>query len=315
MKIVFLGFQKWGWSALKGLLESRHQVALILTHPESKSTYKGSFLDESVKELAESSKIEFLESRSANQKEVVNKIKNANPDVIVSSDWETWISPEVAALAGKAAINIHDSLLPKYAGFSPVNWAIINGEKQTGITVHYIEEAFDQGKIILQKRVSIRETDTIVDLLEKIFRKIPDALLESLDLIEKGGVAAKKQDIRKASFYHKILNKDCAIDWSDSCRNIYNFIRALTGPFPNAHTYFKGEKIKIKKASKLDKVYCGIPGRLVRREERGVVVLCGKPGGNRPQGILIEEVQDKKNKIWPANKYFSKMGVYLGRVG
>ena len=313
MKIVFLGFQKWGWSALKGLLESRHQVALILTHPESKSTYKGSFLDESVKELAESSKIEFLESRSANQKEVVNKIKNANPDVIVSSDWETWISPEVAALAGKAAINIHDSLLPKYAGFSPVNWAIINGEKQTGITVHYIEEAFDQGKIILQKRVSIRETDTIVDLLEKIFRKIPDALLESLDLIEKGGVAAKKQDIRKASFYHKILNKDCAIDWSDSCRNIYNFIRALAEPFSNAHTYFLGEKIKIKRAYPAEKTYCGIPGRLVRKRKEGVVVLCGKTGLNQPQGLLIEEIEDSKNTIWPANKYFSKMGSYLGR--
>lgn len=314
MKIVFLGFQKWGWSALKGLIDSKHQVRLVLTHPQNKSSYKGSFLDKSVKELAESNKIEVLELRKANKKEVVNKIKNTSPDVIISSDWETWISPEIVNLASKAAINIHDALLPKYGGFSPVNWAIINGEKQAGITIHYIEEAFDQGKIILQKKVSIKESDTVVEVLKRIFKKIPEALLESLDLIEEGRVEAKKQNISKASFYHKVLGKDCEINWNDSCQNIYNFTRALADPFPNAYTYFKGKKIKIKKASKIDKVYCGIPGRLIRREEKGVVVLCGKTGTNQPQGLLIKEVQDQNNVIWPANKYFSKIDSYLGRT-
>ncbi|MCF7871223.1 MAG: methionyl-tRNA formyltransferase, partial [Candidatus Omnitrophica bacterium] len=132
MRIVFLGFQKWGWAALKGLIESKHQVVLVITHSQNKSVYRGSFIDKSVKELAESNDITTLECKRLNEEEIINKIKDANPDVIVSSDWETWIAPEVTRLAKKAAINIHDALLPKYAGFSPVNWAIINGEKEVG---------------------------------------------------------------------------------------------------------------------------------------------------------------------------------------
>ncbi len=313
MKIVFFGFQKWGWSALSGLINSGHQVDLVLTHPQEKCVYEGSFLDKSVKELAESNGIEVIESKKAKEEKVVAKIKSAKPDVIVSSDWEAWIPPEVASMAAKAAINIHDSLLPKYGGFSPVNWAIINGEKQTGITVHHVEEIFDQGKVILQKVIPIRERDTIVEVLEKIFKKIPEVALKSLDLIEEEKEEAVQQDVSKASFYHKILEKDCEINWNNSCWDIYNFIRALAEPFSNAHTYFLGEKIKIKRAYPAEKTYCGIPGRLVRKRKEGVVVLCGKTGLNQPQGLLIEEIEDSKNTIWPANKYFSKMGSYLGR--
>jgi methionyl-tRNA formyltransferase len=314
MRIVFFGFQKWGWTALKGLIESRHQVSLVVTHPQNKSIYKGSFIDKSVRELAESNNIVTSECRRLDQKEIIDEIKDANPDVIVSSDWETWIAPEVAGLAKKAAINIHDALLPKYAGFSPVNWAIINGEKEVGITVHYIEEMLDQGKIIVQEAVLVQESDTVVEVLEKIFEKIPDVTLKSLDLIENNKVEAKKQDLNQASFYHKITGKDCEINWQSHYQAVYNFIRALFDPFSNAYTYFQGKKIKIKKASIPKKVYCGIPGRLACREENGVVALCGNTGANQPQGIVIEEVEDEQGKVIPANRYFLKMGGYLGRA-
>ncbi|MCF7877607.1 MAG: methionyl-tRNA formyltransferase, partial [Candidatus Omnitrophica bacterium] len=303
MRIVFLGFQKWGWAALKGLIESKHQVVLVITHSQNKSVYRGSFIDKSVKELAESNDITTLECKRLNEEEIINKIKDANPDVIVSSDWETWIAPEVTRLAKKAAINIHDALLPKYAGFSPVNWAIINGEKEVGITVHYIEEILDQGKIILQEAVLVQESDTVVEVLEKIFEKIPAVALKSLDLIENDRVEAKKQDLNQASFYHKITGKDCEINWQNSYKAVYNFIRALFDPFSNAYTYFQGKKIKIKKASIPKKVYCGIPGRLACRQENGVVALCGNTGVNQPQGIVIEEVEDEQGKVIPANRY------------
>ncbi|MCF7873111.1 MAG: methionyl-tRNA formyltransferase, partial [Candidatus Omnitrophica bacterium] len=286
MKIVFLGFQTWGHAALEGLLNSSHQVSLVITHSQDKGTYKNSFLDKSVKQLAESKSIPLIESRKANSPEIKAKIKNIDPDVIISSDWETWISPDLTALAKKGAINVHDALLPKYAGFSPVNWALINGEQSAGVTVHYIEEAFDQGKIILQEEVSIEEDDTVVEVLKKIFAKTPEITLKSLDLIEKDKVKAKEQDLNYASFYHKILEEDCEINWNNSSQAVYNFIRALSDPFPNAFTHFQGEKLKIKRASIPKKVYCGIPGRIICREERGVVVLSGSKGVNQPQGIV-----------------------------
>jgi methionyl-tRNA formyltransferase len=313
MRIVFLGFQTWGWSALKGLIESRHEVALAITHSQDKCTYQGSGLSKSVKCLAESNNIPVAECRKVNNQEVINQIKDINPDVIVSSDWETWIAPEVAALAKKAAINIHDALLPKYGGFSPVNWAVINGEEKAGITVHYIEEILDQGEIIMQDTVAIEEDDTANEVLDKIFKKIPQVTLKSLDLIEAGEVKPFKQDTDKASFYHKILEADCEIDWYRPYHEVYNFIRALPDPFSNAYTYFQGEKIKIKKAARADKVYCGTPGRLICRRRNGVVVLCGKTGPHQPQGIIIEQVQDTDGKTYAANDYFLKMGLYLGR--
>ncbi|MCF7887974.1 MAG: methionyl-tRNA formyltransferase, partial [Candidatus Omnitrophica bacterium] len=307
MKVVFLGFQTWGHAALEGLLNSSYQVSLVITHSQNKGTYKNSFLDKSVKQLAESKNIPLIESRKPNSPEIKARIKDIDPDVIISSDWETWISPEVVTLAKKGAINVHDALLPKYAGFSPVNWAVINGEKFAGVTVHYIEEAFDQGKIILQEEVAIEEEDTIVEVLKKIFTKTPEIALKSLDLIEKDKVEAKEQDLNQASFYHKILEEDCEINWNNSSQAVYNFIRALSDPFPNAFTYFQGQKLKIKKASIPKKVYCGIPGRLVCREGKGVVILCGSKGINQPQGIVIETVQDHQGKTMPANQYFSKM--------
>ncbi|MFO8052394.1 MAG: methionyl-tRNA formyltransferase [Candidatus Omnitrophota bacterium] len=314
MKIVFLGFQTWGHAALRGLINSKHQVDLVVTHSQDKGTYKNSFLDESVRQLAESNDIPVIESRKVDGQKIKNKIKDSGPDVIISSDWETWISPDVTALAKKGAINVHDALLPKYAGFSPVNWAVINGEKSAGVTVHYIEEVLDQGEIILQEEVSIEKEDTVVEVLKKIFKKIPAITLKSLDLIEKDKVESRKQDISQASFYHKILKKDCEINWHSSPGAVYNFIRALSDPFSNAYTYFQGQKLKIKKASIPKKVYCGIPGRLICRQENGVVVLCGSRGVNRSQGIVIEEVEEEQGKIMPANRYFSKVGVYLGRT-
>ncbi len=313
-KVVFLGFQKWGWAALKGLIDSRHQVDLVFTHPQDKCTYKNSFLDKSVKQLAELKNIPVIESKKVNTKEIINKIKGAAPDFIISSDWETWIPPEVVKLADKAAINVHDALLPKHGGFSPVNWAIINGEKEAGVTVHYIEEAFDQGKIVRQEAVSIRPNDTAIEVLEKIFEKIPEITLKSLDLIEKNKVIAKEQDLSKASFYRKISEKDCEIDWQNPRRDVYNLIRALPDPFSNAYTYFQNKKIKIKKASNTEKAYFGTPGCLTCRQKNGVVVLCGQTNSNQPQGIAIEKVQDQAGKIEEANKYFSKMGLLLGRV-
>ncbi|MCF7869863.1 MAG: methionyl-tRNA formyltransferase [Candidatus Omnitrophica bacterium] len=314
MKVVFLGFQTWGHAALEGLLDSSHQVSLVITHPQDKGTYKNSFLDKSVKQLAESKNIPVIESRKANNPEIKARIKNIDPDVIISSDWETWISPDLTALAKKGAINVHDALLPKYAGFSPVNWAVINGEKSAGVTVHYIEEVLDQGNIILQEEVSMEEDDTIAEVLKKIFKKTSEITLKSLDLIEKDRVKPRKQDISQASFYHKILEKDCEINWNNSCQAVYNFIRALSDPFPNAFTYFQGKKLKIKKASIPKKIYCGIPGRLVCREKKGVVVLSGSRGVNQPQGIVIEEIQDSQGKKVSANQYFSKMGARFGKI-
>jgi methionyl-tRNA formyltransferase len=311
MRIVFMGFQTWGYVALKALLGSKHCVPLVFTHPESSHPYEAIWND-SVKELAQAHGIPIIEQRYANEESTARIIAEAKPDIIVLSDWRTWLSPQIYAIAEFGTINIHDSLLPKYGGFSPTNWAIINGEMETGVTVHFVEEEIDLGDIILQQKISIAHTDTATDVFHKTLPVISRLTLEAIDLIEYRRVKPIQQDRSQATFFHKRSERDSLIDWRRNSMAIYNLIRAQSDPYPNAYTYYKGKKLRIKKASLPHKCYCGTPGRVFCPEESGIVVVCGPDQANPNQGIILELVQEENGEVIKANHYFDRMGYSLG---
>jgi methionyl-tRNA formyltransferase len=311
MRIVFLGFGTWGVETLKAILNAGYHVPLVVTHPESNHEYE-SIWNESVLALASEHRISTAVCRYANDNKIVDLIAEANPDVIVSSDWRTWLSPTVFKLPPHGTINIHDALLPKYAGFAPINWAIANGETEAGVTVHFIQDDFDLGDIIIQRRVPIEFSDTATDLFYKTLPLFSSMALEALILIERGEVRSIRQERSAATFYHMRSERDGFIDWSKNSTEIYNLIRAQSDPYPNAYTLFNNKKLKVKRASLPDRHYCGTPGRVFRRLASGVVVVCGL-GGSLNQGIVLEVVQEEGGPVIEANRYFKKMGNYLGR--
>ncbi|MBE3142080.1 MAG: methionyl-tRNA formyltransferase [Thermoplasmata archaeon] len=310
MKVLFLGFQTWGQLTLDAIIKSRHIVPLVITHPQSDHIYE-TIWNDSVKELACSNGIPVIEKVYANDDETIKLMRNVAPDIIVSSNWRTWLSPEACSIPKFGSINIHDALLPKYGGFSPINWSIINGEIETGVTVHYMTEEFDLGDIIIQEKVPIYFSDTSTDVFKKTLPLFPKLALQALGLIESNKVKRIVQEKSQATFYHKRSERDSLINWNDTNLHIYNLIRAQSDPYPNAYTFYNYKKLKIKKASLPAMSCCGTPGRIFSRVNLGVVVVCGAEKPNSNQGLVLEIVQEEGSEPVAAAAYFKRMGEYL----
>jgi methionyl-tRNA formyltransferase len=187
-------------------------------------------------------------------------------------------------------INVHSSLLPKYRGAAPIHAAIINGEDETGVTIMYIAEELDAGDIILQKKTPIYEEDTLETLHDRLAQIGSEALMETVDLIEKGVAPRTPQDHNKATFVKPIQKEECLVDWSDTKENIYNFIRGLN-PFPSAHSYLDGKIFKIYEVEKVDKEYSGDFGEVVDIVKNTGPVVKAKNGG-----LLIKSAKPENKK-------------------
>jgi methionyl-tRNA formyltransferase len=311
MRVVFMGYQAWGYRVLEALLESRHEVPLVITHPTSNHPYE-TIWNDSVEELAAARGIPCLVRKRVDDQESYEQIHEVASDILVSSDWRTWVAPRVYSLAKYGAINIHDSLLPSYGGFAPLNWALVNGESMVGVTVHFMNEEFDLGDIVLQSKIPVQLKDTATDLFQKTLALFPGMVLEALDLIESGRTNWQAQDLAKATFFHKRSTEDNRIHWQRPATEIVNLVRAQADPYPNAFTYYKGNRIRVLEASVSPKRYGGTAGRLFCPHGEGVVVVCGPQARTgQEQGIVLERVRSDDGQDFVGREFFVTMGGYL----
>jgi methionyl-tRNA formyltransferase len=308
VKIVFMGYQAWGTRTLQALIDAGHEIALVLTHPPSRDAYE-SMWEESVRALAESVHIPVIECTTANDPEMVQVFARLGPDLFVMANWRRWLSPEVYQLAPHGAINIHDALLPRYAGFAPINWAVAAGECETGVTVHLVDECLDTGDILVQKRVPIGFEDTATDIYHRTLPLFPELIVEAVAQLECGTADPLPQDLAEASFFHKRTRRDIWIDWSQGPTEVYNLIRAQSDPYPSAFTLHDGAPLEILSARLPTRSYRGTPGRIVHHDGDGVVVLCG---GDSAQGLLVHSVRPAGGEAIAAERYFERMVGYLG---
>lgn len=313
MRVVMAGYQTPGHRTLQALLGSDHDVVLVLTHPRSDHAYERIW-DDSVAGLAEQHGVPLLVRSRPDDAELLSTLKEAEPDILVATNWRTWIPPEIFALPARGTLNVHDSLLPAYAGFAPLIWALINGESEVGVTAHMMDEELDAGDIVLQRAVPVAPTDTATDLFHKTIGLYGPLVLDALGLIAAGGHRWTPQDRSKASFFHKRSLEDSRIDWCWPARDITNLVRAQSDPYPNAFTFHGGERIRILRASVAQQRYGGTAGRIVMRAGAGVVVVAG-PAAYRGQnpGLVIERVRTEDGAEYPAAEYFGRTGGYLTR--
>jgi methionyl-tRNA formyltransferase len=292
MQIVFMGTPEFALNSLELLLKSRHQVVGVVTQPD-KPKGRGLKLSASpVKEFAESHRLKVLTPADLKSEEFYRELSGLMPDLIAVVAFR--ILPErIFSLPPKGTINLHASLLPKYRGAAPISWAIIKGEKKTGVTTFFIQKTVDTGSIILQREVDILSEETCGELSLKLSKTGAEVLLETIDLIEKGEVKTHSQDDSGASFAPKITEELCKIDWSKSSQEINNLIRGLS-PQPGAFTFFRGKILKIYKAE--------IVSEKNGSTESGIIVKADKSTGIRIQtgrGVLKpKELQlEGKKKI------------------
>ena len=190
---------------------------------------------------------EGIEAENPNHPLWVSRIKKMKPDYLFSFYYREIIGKEILAIPSKGALNLHGSLLPKYRGCAPINWAVINGEKETGVTLHLMAEKVDAGDIVAQKKISIGANDTAKDVHLKAAKAAADLLNAELPKLAKakGRVKGKKQNEKEATYFHRRKPADGAIDWSKSASEVRNLVRGVTMPYPGAFSYLGDKKYLI----------------------------------------------------------------------
>ena len=248
--------------------------------------------------------LQLVRSKGNVGNELVRTIALSNPDIVVSANWQKLIGRPVLDHARCGGFNVHRSLLPAYGGLDPINWAIVNGETESGVTIHVLDDRIDLGDIILQRRFSIGASETGFEVHRKSLGLVAEMVPEALNQIEDGAVTRTAQDPAKLTMFHRRTERDNRIDWRADNVEIHNLIRAQADPFPNAHSVIGGMKLRIKSASLASGSFHGPAGTIVDRSSHRVVVLCGDGGAGVRSGLIIDDVQENSGQLIAARDYF-----------
>lgn len=295
-----MGTPKFAVPSLDILLKHNYDVASVITAPDKKKG-RGQILSHSdIKHHALKNFITLLQPEKLKDTAFLNTISSFNPDLIVVVAFRI-LPKEILEIPRLGIFNLHASLLPKYRGAAPINWAIIKGEKETGVTTFFIKEKIDSGNIILQRKVDIDNNDDAGTLHDKLSSLGAETLIETVKLIEKGNLNLTEQDESLATPAPKIFKQDCLINWDQDAHSIYNFVRGLA-PYPAAFTYFQNKSVKIFR-TKLDQCDAiEIPGRIIIRDKKLFV-------GTKTKLLEIIELQFEGKKRICAMDFIN--GVYI----
>jgi len=231
------------------LLEAGVEVPLVVTHlddPRERRWYASVF-DFSIERN--------LHVRADPGSEIIeNEVKNISPELIFSFYYRSMLPISMLKLAKRGAFNMHGSLLPKYRGRAPLNWAVLKGETETGATLHEMLEKPDAGRIVDQQAVPIGPDETAVEVFAKVTLAAESLLRKNIQSLVKGEIALKPNDLSKGSYYGRRTPEDGRIDWSRSAAEIHNLVRAVAPPFPGAFADFEGRKLKIFRTRKEERI-------------------------------------------------------------
>lgn len=278
LRYIFIGGTNRGYKLLKVLLEKNFVPlsAFILKEDDHETLkYSGK-----ISEILTGRNIPFTIKKKLSGKDY-DEIKKTDLDFIIIYGWRTLIDTSINENIKYGMIAAHQSLLPEYRGFAPAQWVIINGEKETGVTLFQISEGeVDSGKIFSQKRISIDPDEYAQQLDEKIIKASIDLYLEFFEAADKGKITLTEQDETKATYACKRIPEDGKINWEDSSLKIYNLVRALAYPYPGAYCTMNDNTYLIRRArlgDDNDKKFAGnIPGRVIKIKPDGIEVLCGE---------------------------------------
>lgn len=249
LRIVFMGTPHFAVPCLEALAKE-FTLEAVVTVPDKKQGRGRQLKASPVKEKAQELAIEVLQPESLKDDAFINRLKEINPDIICVVAFRI-LPKEVYTIAKIASFNIHGSLLPKYRGAAPINWAIINGDKKTGLTSFILKEKVDTGSILLKKEIEIWENMTAGDLHDKMMPIAANLAVDTVNLIEKGDFVPLEQDDSLASAAPKIFREDCRIDWTKNQSEVINFIHGVS-PIPGAWTLLGDKVLKIYRVEKAE---------------------------------------------------------------
>ena len=284
MRLIFMGTPRFAVPTLTRLLSSRHQVIAVFTQPDAVAGRGGQLSVPAVKQVAMEHGIEVYQPEKLRPETWLTGLNGAEADVIVVVAYGKILPPWLVNWAKHGAVNLHASLLPKYRGAAPINWAIANGETCTGVTTMKINEKLDSGDIYLQEGVGIGPHDSASDVHDRLAALGADLMLKTLELLESRQLQPIPQNPELATYAPMLKKSDGHLNWEQSATKIYNRIRGFN-PWPGTYTYIHGTLLRIWTACPLEMSDDQLPGTLSHSGTHGAVVTC------RPGLLQLREVQ------------------------
>lgn len=292
---------------LKALIDSKEELVAVITQPDRPKGRGLKLAPTPVKETALHYNISVFQPEKIKDKEIYDLVRGLKPDLIVIVAYGQILPKEILDIPKYGVINVHASVLPKYRGAAPVQWALLNGEKFTGVTVMKVTETLDAGDIILQETLPIYDSDITSTLTEKLFKLGAQLLVRAVSQIRSGKASYVKQDEKKVTYAPTLKKENGVIDWRKKAKGISDQIKAFN-PWPVAYTYYKGKTLKILKAEQMAKEGCS-EGRVMEIiKNRGFVV------GACDGALLITEVQPESGKKMSAWDFLAGHKLQVGDV-
>ncbi|MGL5258884.1 MAG: methionyl-tRNA formyltransferase [Lachnospiraceae bacterium] len=309
MKIVFMGTPDFAVGALEEIIKAGHEVVLVVTQPDKQKGRGKEVSFSPVKECAISHGIECFQPRKIKEEESVLTLRKYEADIFVVAAFGQILSKEILEMPKFGCVNIHASLLPKYRGAAPIQWAILDGEKETGVTIMQMDEGLDTGDMLYKEHITIAQDETGASLFEKLADLGAKAIVHALPLIEAGTLIGEKQEDSKSS-YASMLKKELGLlDFSESAIVLERKIRGLNS-WPSAYTYYKGKTLKVWSADVIDQTTDKEPGSIIELQKDRILVAT-------KDGILcLKEVQLEGKKKMQAEDFLRgnqmEVGIKLG---
>lgn len=310
MRIVFMGSPDFAVDSLAALTEnSQHEVVAVITQPDRPKGRGQKVLMTAVKEYALTKKIPVLQPIKIRAKEFVEELSSLEPELIVVVAFGQFLPKDILQMPKYGCINVHASLLPKYRGAAPIHYAIMNGEKQSGVTIMMMDEGMDTGDMLAKTVTNISDDMTMGVLHDQLKIAGAKLLLEVVEGLGKGTIKAIPQNNAEATYASLLDKKIEQIEWKNTAQEIHNKVRGLN-PWPGAHTLLPdGRSLKIWQTKVVSKEFPDAkPGTIVELTKNGFLVVCGQ------ECLEVTEVQPESKKKMAADVFCNGYKIKMGEI-
>ena len=307
LRILFMGTPRFALPSLQILIDREEHIMAVVTQPDRPAGRGQHIVPPPVKELALAHHLPVLQPVKVRDAQFIAQIKELSPDLIVVVAFGQILPRALLDIPSYGCVNVHASLLPFYRGAAPINWVLINGETETGVTIMLLDEGMDTGDMLLQEKLPIMPTDTVATLHDKLAQSGALLLGKALDELKSTGWTRIPQDHAKATCAPLLKKEDGLIPWHKSAREIYDQIRGMN-PWPGCFTYFNGKLFKVFNAEFGDQKAKGLPGSITEISENGIVVATGTGT------LLLKEIQIEGKKRLPVEEFLKGKAIKAGDV-
>lgn len=286
-----MGTPEFAVPSLDILIRNDYSIASVVTQPDRPKGRGRVLVPSPVKSIAEQHKLPVLQPERVKNQDFVDSLKSLSPDLVVVSAYGQILPKTIIEIPKMGCINVHPSLLPKYRGAAPMNWTLIKGETQTGVTIMLMDEGMDTGDILTQEETAIGPEETFGELHDRLAVKGAELLLKTIEMIISGAVQRTPQDSARATYAPRLNKEDGLIRWDSDIHHTVNRIRGLS-PLPCAYTFIKGKMLKIFSATAAEISVAETPGTVGKATEKGL------PVAGRNGYVFLREVQmENKNRM------------------